>query len=352
MNSSVEVSVVMCVYSEKEYWIKEAIDSILSQTFSDFEFIIVNDNPNDSVIDKLIKSYTDSRIKYHRNIANYGLAKSLNIAIRLAEGEFIARMDADDISFIDRLEKQILFFNNSKEIDLVGCQARIINEIGAEGGLLKCPITSEEVKVSALFGVPFIHPTVMFRKKVFSEYNFYYNEDFSTAQDFELWTRFVHRLNGVNLAEPLLYYRQSNQQITSSKVSEQTAFFMSAAVTQLERLGVEISEDQKVLLNRMSRNKTKESLDIYQVVKLRKLLEEIFNIIPTRSKYDLHILRKHLFVNFATTLLYYKGNFFSFIKEVIIFLKNTESGFKNSLILYTFLIKIKLVTIKNTILSN
>lgn len=116
------VSVVMSIYNEQESWLKMSIDSILHQTYSNFEFIIVNDNPQRTLNRNLIEHYQklDERIVYIENHVNIGLTKSLNLAIAVAKGDYIARMDADDYSFPTRLEKQITFLSKNCDIIAVG----------------------------------------------------------------------------------------------------------------------------------------------------------------------------------------------------------------------------------------
>ncbi|NIJ44309.1 glycosyltransferase involved in cell wall biosynthesis [Wenyingzhuangia heitensis] len=340
------VSIIMAIYKEPVAFVKQAIDSVLQQTYKNIEVIIINDNPNDVVLDKLVHSYTDIRIEYTRNSKNIGLAKSLNKAIELSKGDYIARMDADDISFLDRLEKQITFLNNNPIIDVVGSPALLIDEQGIEKGLFKVPTTTEQVKISALFGVPFVHPTVMFTKRVFKEFKFLYNPDFTTAQDFELWSRLVHQLNGANLVEPLLYYRESDQQLSKNRVVEQTVFFTKALTSQLTKLGVVLTDKELTLLGRMSRNKKQETFSLSEVLELRRVLQNIYNTIPNYSNYNKKLLRKQLFVNLSLTIFYFKGNRLLFHREIKRFMMFLNVSFIEKILFTGFMVKIFLLTIK------
>jgi len=123
-----EVTVLMSVYNGEKY-LREAIDSILNQTFTDFEFLIVNDGSTDRTAE-ILRSYDDPRIIIINNEKNIGLTKSLNIGLRMAKGEYIARMDADDVSMPERLQKQIELLNQKKNTGLVGTYYTIINEKG------------------------------------------------------------------------------------------------------------------------------------------------------------------------------------------------------------------------------
>ena len=136
-----KISVIMSVYSERVDWIRKSIDSILNQTYSDFEFIIVNDKPDKEENAQLLEEYAarDSRIKVLTNEENIGLTKSLNKAFALAEGEFIARMDADDMALPERFKIQLEFMNAHPEIIASGGSACIINEKDEVIGRLKMP---------------------------------------------------------------------------------------------------------------------------------------------------------------------------------------------------------------------
>jgi glycosyltransferase involved in cell wall biosynthesis len=337
------ISVVMGVYNEPVFLVKQAIDSILKQTYKHLEFIIINDNPRDVDIDNFIKSYGDPRIKYHRNIENLGLAKSLNVGIKIAKGEFIARMDADDISFIDRLEKQLLFLNNNSQIDVVGSAAMIIDEIGAKKGLFKCPITSEQIKVTALLGVPFIHPTVVFRKKVFAEYDFYYNEDYTTAQDFELWSRLVHRMNVANLAEPLLYYRKSEYQISTRKINEQTEFFRKALEQQFKNLNIDFTKKELDLIQLFTRNLDKTAFSIGLVKETGKILEKIYFELGKKKVYDIELLKLSLLKKHIDLLRFYKGNALLFFEQVFNLQKRLKANLLMTIKILLYFIRLKII---------
>jgi glycosyltransferase involved in cell wall biosynthesis len=208
-----KISVVMSVYNCEKY-IKEAIYSILNQNFGDFEFIIINDGSTDKTRE-IIEEYKDERIKVINN-KNKGLTKSLNEGIELAKGEYIARMDADDISLRERFEKQVEFLDFNTDIYMCGTWAEFIDENGVFLKDFKRPITDKEIKKELLFHNPFIHSSVMIRKSVFDKVGLY-NESFRYAQDYELWTRVVAKLKTANLPEALLKYRVLKESITKSK---------------------------------------------------------------------------------------------------------------------------------------
>lgn len=199
------ISVIMSVYNDASF-LNDAIDSILNQTYNNFEFIIVNDCSTDNSL-SIINSYTDNRIKILNNESQLGLSKSLNKAIKIAQGDYIARMDADDYSYNTRFEKQIQFFTNNPTIEVLGTWCKLID---ANGYLIESEYRTEAnfdlIKIRAFFGSPMIHPSVMFSSNIIHKY--LYNEEYLRSQDYELWTRLIS--DGIkmsNLQEFLLNYR-------------------------------------------------------------------------------------------------------------------------------------------------
>lgn len=205
------ISVIMSVYNAEKY-LREAIESILDQSFDDFEFIIVDDKSIDNSA-HIIKSYAkrDNRIKYIKNDTNRGLTYSLNKALKLAKGKYIARMDADDISIKERLEVQYNYLENNKDVFLLGTSAYNIDEDGEIVGERNIPLEYEKIKKKINLVNPIIHPSVMFRKKDVLAIGGY-NENFKKVQDYELWFRIIaNGLKVENLKDRLLYYRVNSQ---------------------------------------------------------------------------------------------------------------------------------------------
>ncbi len=156
-----KVSVLMPVYKTKEGYLRQAIESILNQTFTDFEFLILDDCPEDDH-EFVIKSYQDSRIKYYKNERNLGISESLNKLIDMAKGEYLTVFDYDDISLPERLEKEAAYLNEHLEIGVVGCKGQRISN-GKES---KNPTNDHEIKVALMRNCAVIHPSSMIRKSV------------------------------------------------------------------------------------------------------------------------------------------------------------------------------------------
>ncbi|WP_455593390.1 glycosyltransferase [Bacteroides sp.] len=215
------VSVIMSVYQERSWYVRQAIDSILNQTFSDFEFLIYNDNPQDIVLDELINSYVakDDRIRYFRNEKNLGLAVTLNRGILVAQGKYIARMDADDISVKNRLAMQVKYLDAKEEVVVLGTWANFIDEKGHVFRNVSLKIEYEDILSYAICDSPVFHPSVMMRREYLLKNQLFYNECFLCAQDYELWSRILFQKQGKieNLPFYLLQYRFSSDQISVKK---------------------------------------------------------------------------------------------------------------------------------------
>ena len=207
-NIKPNISVVMSAYNA-ELYIEEAIQSILNQTFENFEFIIINDGSTDNTLN-LIKPYEqkDNRIILISR-ENKGLIASLNEGIEKAKGKYIARMDADDISLPTRLEEQV---NHMKSNDVILC-GTFIELFGAESKIRKYPISDSDIRSFFIFRSPFAHPSVMMDAKIVKSIK--YNKDFIHAEDYKLWAEFLQYGKAVNIAKVLLKYRITPEQITS-----------------------------------------------------------------------------------------------------------------------------------------
>lgn len=201
------ISVIMSVYSEPVEWMRQAIDSILNQTFTDFEFIIVNDNPQRLENVTLLDSYAseDKRIRVIHNEKNLGLPTSLNRALDIVMGKYVARMDADDISLPDRFQYQYDFLETHLEYGICGTYARFIDEHSKVGRKVRLGHTNDELKARLLFYSPFMHPSIMARSNLICRLK--YDESFRVAQDVELWLRMSRETKFYNIPQYLIFYR-------------------------------------------------------------------------------------------------------------------------------------------------
>lgn len=215
MNNQVKISIIMSVYNGEEY-LAEAIDSVLRQSFRDFELIVINDCSTDRTAE-LLKQYEaqDTRVKVHTNEVNLRLPSSLNKAISLAEGKYIARMDADDICMPDRFEKQYAFMEAHPDVALSSCRFMTLkNGVIASGG---CggKTDNESIKALLLVTNPILHPGIIAKAEVIRELG--YDKAFTCTEDMELWSRFVMSNHKIEiLPEYLMIYRLHDKQITET----------------------------------------------------------------------------------------------------------------------------------------
>lgn len=208
-----KVTILMAVYNGQAY-LRECIDSVLNQTFKDFEFLIVNDGSTDSTLD-IIKSYKDERIRLLRNEKNLSQVASLNLGLEHAKGEYIARIDADDIMLPNRLERQLNFLNSRTDVALAGSWGDAINERGGIVAISKLPTRNEEIIAGILIGEFIsVHSSFMFRKNMILEVG-KYNESFSFTEDFKLITDLLIKGYKIrNIPERLIKYRIHDDRIS------------------------------------------------------------------------------------------------------------------------------------------
>lgn len=230
----ITVSVLMSVY-DGEKFLREAIESVLDQTFKDFELLIVDDGSTDSSI-KIAESFADQRIRIIR-LPHGGIVKALNYGIQNASGEYIIRADADDVSLSTRFERLVNYMEENKEVEVCGSWAISINEKGENLGEMKYPpIQNKEIRKYAVLHNPFIHPSVIFRRKILDEVGGYRN--FKHTEDYELWTRILSRHQGHNLGEFLLKYRVHHSQITKKKTLVMRCYGFFIRLLAIYRLGL------------------------------------------------------------------------------------------------------------------
>jgi glycosyltransferase involved in cell wall biosynthesis len=204
------ISVVMAAFNAEVY-IAEAIDSILKQTHSDFEFIIINDGSTDRTL-SVIKGFTDKRIILIDSEKNCGLAASLNKGIRVARGKYIARMDADDISSGDRFERQYVFLEANPEIDVCVTPMQLFGSENSASGVGL--VTDNEIKSELIWGTPTNHATMLMRTEKIRTHNLYYDESFGVGQDWKFWYDVRDHVKIYSLNELLYFYRRGDHNVT------------------------------------------------------------------------------------------------------------------------------------------
>lgn len=214
VNSPPKVSVVMSVYNAASY-VGQAIEGILKQTFDRFEFIILNDGSTDAS-GSIITSYTDPRITYIEQ-DNVGLGSSLNKGISLSRGQYIARIDADDVALPSRLAKQVDFLDSNPACSLLGTACYVIDERDKVMFVMRHPSHDVHLRWSILFDNPFVHSSVMFRRSTYDAIGPYGMRAGLYAEDYDLWSRFMSHYRAANLDEPLLLYRHNPAGVSQTK---------------------------------------------------------------------------------------------------------------------------------------
>ena len=240
-----KISVVMPVYNGAAF-LSEAIESILKQSFSDFELIIVNDGSSDNS-ESVINGFSDERIVYVKNETNKGLIFTLNKGVGLSKGVYIARMDHDDVADVLRFEKQINEFK--KDPDLVICGSFIKTfENDKTEFISHMQSTHAQIISSIFFTCPFAHPTVMMKKEALMKLDAVYREDYPHSEDYDLWSRLVFSGNSKNIPEYLLNYRVHNSQVSTVFEEHKYRSVVKIQTNILSRFDIIPSETESAIL--------------------------------------------------------------------------------------------------------
>ncbi|MBU1349467.1 glycosyltransferase [Patescibacteria group bacterium] len=232
----------------------EAVQSILRQSFTDFELILIDDGSNDGSSEDLARfAQSDPRVRLIKNAENLGLTRSLNKGIGQALGEFIARQDADDISLPHRLLRQVEAMDSEPGLAFLGAGIIEMDDEGREGAISLQPSHAAVIKRKMLFENAFFHPTVIWRSKAFSENGLFYDENLRYAQDYKLFSQALWQCGGGNLAEPLLKFRAHGGQISKQRVEGQQTVADQVAWKNFKAFGLggEFKREDVALLRRL-----------------------------------------------------------------------------------------------------
>jgi glycosyltransferase involved in cell wall biosynthesis len=268
-----KITVILSVHNGEKF-IQESVESILSQTFTDFEFLVINDASSDKTAD-ILRGFSDGRIRIITNDKNLGLTKCLNLGLREAKGEYIARMDADDVASPDRLTKQLEFMEANPDIALIGSAVDIINGKGDIIGHKDRLTKNLAIKYYSVFiDNPFIHSTLFFRKKAIQDAGGY-DESFRYAQDYELASRLLKQgLRLANLPDRLLRLRKHSAAISRSpESSPEQAGARDKIKFQNHKRYLDISWHDFLLLDA---NYRKRKVKLSQLPKTLKLNKKLF----------------------------------------------------------------------------
>lgn len=239
MNKNPKISVILSVYNHQNS-IKRTVKSVLNQSFKNFEFIIINDASSDSSLE-ILKKIKDKRIKIISNKYNLGLSKSLNKGIGLACGEYIARMDADDVCLPERLVQQLNFLEKNPGISFCGSNVWLVDKTGRRIKKTNLPLNYRDVQEKSLSFCPFIHPTLFFKTEILKQEM--YNPDFIYAQDYDLVLRLLKKYKGENIDKLLLLYTVGQ----INKLKKQQFFALKARWQALTRGDYQFYEIYKLI---------------------------------------------------------------------------------------------------------
>ncbi len=326
MINNPKISVVMTVFNGEKY-LREAIESILNQTFTDFEFIIVNDASSDATED-IIASFLDDRIVSLKNEKNFGQTKSLNIGIRASRGTYIARMDADDVSLPERLELQRDFLDAHPTAAVVGTWRLDMNESGQPLSVFKVPVDPLEIKcfMAACGDLSFwciTHPSVLIRRSVFKEVGLYdemNGQGSGFPQDYELWSRILPKHQFANIGRVLLQYRILERSDSRLDNRRQIDARQEVSLKKIQTyLPAVQSQETKIILRMLEYQPQQSAADCKQVF---RLFDEYIKAYMG-SDYSSPIVRRTIerMKLFYVPVLFKTTKCFSMISALKIFLK-------------------------------
>ncbi|MDY2699364.1 MAG: glycosyltransferase family 2 protein [Lachnospiraceae bacterium] len=318
------ISVIMAVYNEEKY-IEKSLHSILNQTLQDFEIIIFDDCSTDKTV-QIINNIQDERIHLYKNSENQGLTKNLNQGLRLAQGQYIARMDGDDFSLPTRFEKQIDYFQHHPDVMLISCWAQDFGESMLRWKLRE---NSEELKTRMLVKPVFAHPGFMMKKELI-EKGYFYDESFRTAQDYEFASRVAYQYEIGIVQEILLFYRVHKKQISNLAGKEQFSNADRVREQLWNQVGVQLSDQEKKELQCWAKEEQLSSIEKY--VNINNLIYRISEANKESGIYSqdtlertlnrllyiwvIHTRNIKLLLAFPKVCRYHRKNMILFVKEL------------------------------------
>ena len=323
-----KVSVIMTVYNCEKY-LAQAIESIITQTFTDFEFIIISEYGSNQETQQIISNYAqkDDRIIVINNTSRLGIAASLNIGMRCAKGEYLARMDGDDISLPKRLAVQVEYMDHNKETSICGCRVLYIDGNGKElyykDNLSADP---KQIKADLLFFCFIHHPSVIFRKSAVIEHGLYYDETYNSSEDHELWIRASQVVKIAVVPDVLLKYRWHMGSAFHTGGDQQQDNCLWIMRGNMENLQIPVSDDE---LSYLQRTTCRESFRNHR--KIEKTLNSFYTSILSKNNelmiYDEDSLRRTL-----AKRMYWKRH--KIRRWAVVFLKSMANALSKERLFY------------------
>ena len=275
------LSVLMPVFNSEQF-VADAIKSILSQSFRDFEFLILDDASTDRSLE-IIKNFEelDPRIKVFQNEKNLGVVESRNKLINLSKGKYIAWIDSDDIAINNRLETQISFLEKHQEIGLVGTDAIIIDENGKETGKWLFETDLQKLKIELFFHSPFLSSSVMIRKNCLSQ-NFY-DPRFSVSEDFNLYSKISEHYETANIPEFLVKYRINSKGLSKSNTEKMEQLSVQVIKEHAERLGIKLEEST---IKHLRKPKTSSKIAFEEIAEIENSLILLKDLLLKNDRFE------------------------------------------------------------------
>lgn len=320
------VSVVMAAFNEEKY-IYDSIDSVLNQSFTEFEFIIVNDGSTDNT-EKIILSFNDTRIKYIKNEKNLKLIDSLNKGLEASKGKYIARMDADDICLPNRLKIQVDFMEQNPEIGISGSQLTVF---GDSEGVMNYPLEHEDIRLGLFITSCFGNNVVILRRDVLEKHKLFFPKGYFHAEDYKCWTNWLSVTRAKNLDISLVKYRShSNSVSVQNKVIQRQT--RNRIRTEYLTGVFDLKNDSKIALDFTGKNSKKRINAINTILHINK----------TSNCFD-DIKFKNIVLDlwYLDSLEEAESGFFIIFKYPLIFRIEFKNNFKKWIFLLKHYLKFK-----------
>ena len=281
MADSPLLSVLMPVFNSERF-VAEAIESILNQTFKDFEFLILDDCSADKSLE-IIKDFEkqDSRIKVFQNEKNLGVVESRNKLINLSKGKYIAWLDSDDIALENRFEEEIKFLEEHPEIGLVGAYPEIIDENGKKLGIWLFEPEPQKLKIELFFHSPFLSSSVVIRRS--SLPSGFYDPAFPVAEDFDLYSKISEHYDVVNVPRFLVKYRINSNGLSKSNTEKMERLAIHVIKEHAERLGIKLEE---TTIKHLRKPKTASKITFEEIGKIEKSLILLKDSLSENDHFD------------------------------------------------------------------
>ncbi len=280
-NTKPLVSVLLGVYNGETY-LSQAIQSVLDQTYKNFELVVLSDAHTSEESLRIINQFSDLRIRHIRLPASVNtLASSLNVGIDESKGKYIARMDVDDISLPKRLEREVAYMEKNLGISICGAWAKTF---GLTESVIKHPTHPEEIKANLLFQASLVHPTVIMRKETLDKYNLRYNPAMKYCEDLDMWLRASRYVKIANIAEVLLLYRSHATQGHRQAEETQRGIKTGLRETQLSFLGIRPSLREMEIHSKLSAYQS-EKTEAFQI-EASEWLQKIAEVNSVAHEYD------------------------------------------------------------------